>query len=154
MLSKTHLSAVYPRSVYIVIVENKNDLKKIADTYTAYRIIKGMNAERDQKDFLETLENHFNDDTLAACYPVLNKESNALGVLCVIFKPDYVNCSTLAHESVHMADYFFESLGMNGEDFTDGDEPYAYLVGWIFQGLEEVYESYRKKNNNGKQEVR
>ena len=85
MLSKTHLSAVYPRSVYIVIVENKNDLKKIADTYTAYFITKGMNAERDQKDFLENLENHFNDDVLAACYPVANKELNALGVLCVIF---------------------------------------------------------------------
>lgn len=153
MLSKTHLSAVYPRSVYIVIVENKNDLKKIADIYTAYFITKGMNVERDQKDFLENLENHFNDDVLAACYPVANKELNALGVLCVIFKPEYATYSTFAHESVHIADYFFESLGMNGEDFTDGDEPYAYLVGWAFQGIEEIYDTYRKKNRNGKQEV-
>lgn len=153
MLSKTHLSAVYPRLVYIVIVENKNDLKKIADTYTAYFITKGMNAERDQKDFLENLENHFNDDVLAACYPVANKELNALGVLCVIFKPEYATYSTFAHESVHIADYIFESLGMNGEDFTDGDEPYAYLVGWVFQGIEEIYDTYRKKNRNGKQEV-
>ena len=153
MLSKTHLSAIYPRSVYIVIVENKNDLKKIADTYIAYYITKGMNVELGQKDFLENLENHFNNDVLAACYPVANKELNTLGVLCVIFKPEYVTYSTFAHESVHIADYFFESLGMNGEDFTDGDEPYAYLVGWVFKGIEEIYDTYRKKNKNGKQEV-
>ena len=41
-----------------------------------------------------------------------------------------MDSSLIAHESVHIADYFYEACGCNSEDFTDGNEAYAYLVGW------------------------
>ena len=32
--------------------------------------------------------------------------------------------------AVHVADYFCEQLGLYTQDFKDGNEAYAYLVGW------------------------
>ena len=36
----------------------------------------------------------------------------------------------IPHEAVHVADYFCEQLGLYTQDFEDGNEAYAYLVGW------------------------
>ena len=36
----------------------------------------------------------------------------------------------IPHEAVHVADYFCEQLGLYTQGFKDGNEAYAYLVGW------------------------
>lgn len=46
----------------------------------------------------------------------------------------------IAHESVHIANYTFDSIGAK-QDFNN-DEPYAYLVGWV---TDEVYKFMNKK---------
>ena len=53
-----------------------------------------------------------------------------IGVLLVIFNSEETNTDIIAHESVHIADYYYEACGCNSEGFTDGNEAYAYLVGW------------------------
>lgn len=44
----------------------------------------------------------------------------------------------IAHESVHAADCIFEDLGMVPQDFVETNEPYAYLVGYIADCVEET----------------
>ena len=36
-----------------------------------------------------------------------------------------------AHESTHVADIVWDAIGAIGEDSTQGNEPYAYLLGWV-----------------------
>lgn len=142
--------------MYIAIIETKKDLITIAKQFIAFKIQRGLDNERDEQDFLNAITDGFNSDTLAECYPVCNISQNLLGVLCIIYKPTFVEPPTFAHEAVHIADYFFESLGMNGEDFTEGDEAYAYLVGWVFQCFEDtgkIYVTKKNKNTDGKQEI-
>lgn len=53
--------------------------------------------------------------------------------------------ATIAHESVHAADFLFEQIGAK-HDF-DNPEPYSYLVGWI---TNEVYEFIHEKEFQSK----
>ena len=66
----------------------------------------------------------------AACYPVVEKSTGHIGVLLVILDY-YLSTNTIAHESAHLTDYFFQLAGANSEEFSDGNEPYAYTVGYI-----------------------
>lgn len=44
--------------------------------------------------------------------------------------PRLLFVSTNIEDAVHVADYFCEQLGLYTQDFKDGNEAYAYLVGW------------------------
>ena len=41
----------------------------------------------------------------------------------------------VAHEAVHVADLIFESIGATTGCFSDGNEPYAYLVQWTAKNI-------------------
>lgn len=53
--------------------------------------------------------------------------------------------ATIAHESVHAADFLFESI--DAKHAFDNPEPYAYLVGWI---CDQVYDFIYEKNFQSK----
>ena len=52
------------------------------------------------------------------------------GVLVIALDLDSITSDMIPHESVHVADYIFSQLGILSQDFTEGNEAYAYLVGW------------------------
>jgi hypothetical protein len=57
---------------------------------------------------------------------VITKEPEEFGVL-IIFKPQHLDCETIAHEASHAAGYIFYHIGSD----MDSGEPTAYLIGWI-----------------------
>lgn len=66
-----------------------------------------------------------------------NQEVN--GVLVLLSKEvlDNIeeNAEIVAHEAVHVADLIFESIGATTGCFSDGNEPYAYLVQWAAKNI-------------------
>ena len=59
---------------------------------------------------------------------------------------DELDGTHIAHESVHITDYYFEVTGMNSEDFSSSNEGYAYLVGWVAGCFIKVMEEYGKRD--------
>lgn len=54
---------------------------------------------------------------------------------CLVYLGEKANAQVLCHESVHVADYIFETLGMCAQDYEQKNEPYAYLVDFVFGNL-------------------
>lgn len=89
----------------------------------------------DRFDFIEIDERSVESSLLdsaekanAACFSVLERKSKRIGVLVILY--DNIDTDKIAHEAVHIADWFFEYCGVNGESFSEGNEHYAYTVGW------------------------
>lgn len=57
----------------------------------------------------------------------------------VAIKPDS-HPSTIAHESVHVANYLYDIVG--AEVDIRNDEPYAYLIGWIVEQIYIIKDGY------------
>jgi len=57
----------------------------------------------------------------------------------IIFLLDKTDLSSIVHESVHISDYIFESLGMIAQDYSGRNEQYAYLVEYVFKEINKVY---------------
>ena len=117
---------IYPRTFWIANCSKEYpwELTKKFNFYENtpgwQELATGINNELDNAAFT----------SIAACYPVEEKATGKIGVLLTVFQIDEMDQSLIAHESVHIADYFYEACGCNSEDFTDGNEAYAYLVGW------------------------
>lgn len=117
---------LYPRTFWIANLD-EGDPTKLLNRFTFFVNEPGWN--RVKKDMEEELDSAYTA-AIAACYPVEEKTTKKLGVLLVVFNMDSMDTDIIAHESVHVADYFYEVTGCNTEDFTEGNEAYAYLVGW------------------------
>ena len=76
-------------------------------------------------------------ESKAVTFSVVDKRTNNFGVAVILY--NNATIGTLAHESVHAADIIFEQLGMYTQGFNEGNEPYAYLVGWITDCLHKIY---------------
>lgn len=62
---------------------------------------------------------------------VIRKSDNKYGVIVIaVTSTEDITPDMIPHEAVHVADYFCEQLGLYTQDFKDGNEAYAYLVGW------------------------
>lgn len=75
---------------------------------------------------------------IAQCIPVIHKESKEYGIVCVVIRKSEMSISVCAHEAIHIADYIYESCSMETQSFTNRNEPYAYLVGWATDCIEQV----------------
>lgn len=118
---------IYPRILWIVNCD-EDDPRNLTNRFTFYLNSPGW--KQVNKNIHEELQSAY-DAAVAGCYVVEEKSTGLLGLLMVVFKIDDMDTATIAHESVHVADFYYEVAGCNAEDFTDGNEAYAYLVGWI-----------------------
>ncbi len=118
---------IYPSTLFIVDITNKNPKELLNYFYfmknDGYFTEESKNIEEDLKIAAET--------AICGVYPVVSKEDGEIGCLIVIFSIEELDTSTIAHESVHAADYYYQRGNMLSQDFSDGNEPYAYLCGWI-----------------------
>lgn len=126
---------IYPCSVFVT---KEINISKLSNKFVFCR----------RDDFLtetpltiEELQRDVVDGVDAACIPVIDKKTNHVGILLV--QVTNFDTSVLAHECVHIADYVFDYTGMNAESFAEGNEPYAYLIGYLFGKIEKII-------NNGK----
>ena len=117
---------LYPRSIWVVNC-SETDPEFLLKRFTFYVNTEGWNKIN------KNMEDEFASScttAIAGCYVVEEKSTRNVGILLVIYDIDSVDTSVIAHESVHLADYIYEATGCNSEDFSDGNEAYAYLVGW------------------------
>lgn len=84
----------------------------------------------------------------AETFAVCNRKNLDRGVLVVIYQdPTTVE---FAHEAVHVADYYFQYTNQRTEDFSDGNEGYAYLVGWAAGKLSNAVIEYERTKRKTK----
>lgn len=120
---KKYTTNLYPCDFYVAVDEsaesllNKFDICKVTDFYQ-----KSITTVEEFEDYAYT--------TYAITFPIRNKKSNNIGVLVYIVEKQDITVSHIAHESVHVADYIFDFINSNTQTFADGNEPYAYTVGW------------------------
>ena len=116
---------IYPRVFWIACT---NECEKLLSKFVFFTNIEPWDTVND--NILEDLE-EADTQTIASCYAVLEKSTGKLGILLVISRPEDVNMDIAAHEAVHIADYYFDVCGLRSQGFEDGNEAYAYLVGWV-----------------------
>lgn len=85
------------------------------------------------------------DNAIMCTCPVMRISDSKYGVLVIAMSIEDVNTESIAHESVHVADYFFNQLDLVSQDFTDGNEAYAYLVGWAAGCISNSMIKYNKE---------
>lgn len=68
--------------------------------------------------------------------PVMHVKSGKYGVMVWIKDTAGSNTGTIAHESVHVATYIFNDIGAFLT--PSNQEPFAYLVGWAADCLQQV----------------
>lgn len=116
---------IYPRKLWIATkLEGLDDIFafcKLTNTYI-----------EDPETYNELKNDKDKDGDGAVTVPVFRKSDGSLGVLVIIYSKEQGSniVNTIAHESVHVADYFYQDLGIMAQEFRDGNESYAYLVGW------------------------
>lgn len=116
---------LYPRKLWVATklegLDNMFAFCNLADTYT-----------EDPDTYDELKNDKDKDGGGAVTVPVYRKSDGSLGVLVIIYSKEQGSniVNTIAHESVHVADYFYQDLGIMAQGFRDGNESYAYLVGW------------------------
>ena len=107
--------------------------------------------------FLEDIKDMFDTELVeseaggAVTFPVRRKVDNRLGY-CVWFPKagDIRNLDWIAHESAHVALCIFGDVG--AIITFEGQEPFAYLVGWVFKCVDEVRKYKEVKDGCDKSE--
>jgi hypothetical protein len=85
----------------------------------------------------------YNENADAECIAVI-RNNNIKGILC-IFYTDEITASIIMHETIHIVDYIFEELCMTAQEFSSGNEPYAYLCDYVVEQIVEYKDFYYGK---------
>ena len=104
---------IYPMTLWVCLEAKHEELKEVFEVTPE---------ETELKDAVEK--------NAATTCTVIRRSDNKHGVLVFTKKKQHMETHIIAHESVHVADAFFQRLSMMSQVFTDGNEPYAYLGGW------------------------
>lgn len=117
----TYANEIYPCNIYITNCDNVLEILK------DFAICKNDNFWEIDNVKIDGFQN-FIDNCDACCVPVKNSKTKEFGILLILKNKD---TKVIAHESIHIADYIFDYCGLHAESYADGNESYAYLVGWI-----------------------
>ena len=120
-------ATIYPRKLWVMY---KPTLDEINESF--------IQGEQELKDSQYKILKE-NSAAITCC--VFNKKGLYKGCLIIIFRKPTIN--TIAHESVHFADYIFEDLGIVKQNFSENNESYAYLVGWCAKCIDNFYKTIR-----------
>ncbi len=132
---------IYPRKLWVA--KSLEDL----DEYFTFLSMDGNN---EPVPFDKVLGHFEADSGIMFVTRVLRNSDGALGVLVVIVDLDGVSADVIPHEAVHVADYYYEELGMYTQDFRDGNEAYAYLVGWAGGCISKTVSELKAEEYNNK----
>lgn len=113
---------IYPRLLFVST--NIEDL----DKYFIFLDVYGNNDGSEYNKLLQEIDKY--DGGMVTC-KVIRKSDNKYGAIVIaVANAEDITPDMIPHEAVHVADYFCEQLGLYTQDFEDGNEAYAYLVGW------------------------
>lgn len=130
---------IYSRKLWLA---TENDINYILSTFDLFS---AADTSKVNDNPSKTLNDMVDDVTIACVIPVERKSDGMLGALLILYNTEECGTSTIAHESVHVADYICDELGIYTGSLSD-NEHYAYLVGWVAGKVSE-YLIYTK---NGK----
>lgn len=125
---------LYPRKLWLI--DDVEDL----DQFTF--VIGGGNAKEcsNSREFIKDNIDWFKLLTHAA----IKDDNGDYGVVVVYNMDAEVETGDVAHEAVHVTDYVFDELNMAAQSYENGNEPYAYLLGWVAKQLKDYYDDRRK----------
>lgn len=123
---------LYPRKLWLI--DDPDDFKNF--TF----VLGGGNNKEVPMDFESIC-----DKLLLMTHAVIDNETGDYGVMVYFNMNEDLHTGDLAHESVHVVDYVFDELGMYSQCYQDGNEPYAYLIGWVAQQLKDYYDDRREQ---------
>lgn len=136
-----HRPDLYPRVLWVA---NKPEgLDKI------FRFMKTGDTQVENPTAYEWLITECKYDGGMCTIPVVRLSDNKIGILVILCggTTDDIEPDMIPHESVHVADYYFDELGILAGDFTN-NEPYAYLVGWIAGKISEDMTKLKKEEDD------
>lgn len=125
---------IYPRLLFVT-----TDIEDL-DKYFEFMIIGGYDG------LLKTI-NEENPGGAVTC-PVMRKSDYKYGVLVIILDLDDITSDIIPHEAVHVADYICSELDIYTQDFKDGNESYAYLVGWAAGSISKTVSNKLKEKEH------
>ena len=111
---------IYPRRVWVVRGLNQNEIQDFLSLRNGDSIV-----------FDDTEGN----EPLCTVFPYIKlRENGKYGILVLI--SEKISVSDIAHESTHVAMEIFNDLG--AIITYDNQEPFAYLVGWVADCINQV----------------
>lgn len=103
-----------------------------------------MEATSPNKESLTNIENIELEGSVMCTFPVMEKSTGNYGIMVASPSIKEVNVETIAHEAVHVADYMCNQMNLYTQDFIDGNEAYAYLVGWSAGKISEAITNFKR----------
>lgn len=72
---------------------------------------------------------------------VIDKETEAMYYLVILYRPKKIRWGVVAHESLHVLTMLGDWLGFSPPKLQD-DEPHAYFIGWVANCIGSVIEGH------------
>ena len=91
---------------------------------------------KDVKALRDTLEDEDQFDTADAMF--FYKRYSKDKTFYMIFEREHINAGTIVHESIHLKNHIFGSIGIELDPAND--EPEAYFMGWLVDFITGVWE--------------
>lgn len=137
----TYSPVVYPRLLFVT-----TDAEGL-DKYFEFMTIAGDYDDGGGYNRLLKTINEENPSGAVTC-PVMRKSDFKYGVLVIVLDLDDITPDVIPHEAVHVADYICSELDIYTQDFKDGNESYAYLVGWAAGSISKTVSNRLKEKEH------
>jgi hypothetical protein len=131
---------LYPADLYVIRVNNVDELVKAISKF--YILQPNLNDLEDNQG--AALKDAYLEGSSGCCCAAVDKATDSNCILCFMFEKN-VSTKTIAHESVHIADYYCQLCDIYTQDFCDGNEAYAYLVGWAADCIDKTVKDGKRK---------
>lgn len=124
---------IYPITLFISIDESFEDLENRFQLYLT---------DMKTKSSFGVINN--DGYTVATTSFVKENDTSFCGPLIIVYNIEEFSTKVIAHESIHAADIYCDQLGIYTQGFNDGNESYAYLVGYIANCIDETVKNLKK----------
>ena len=143
---RKHKIEIYPVDIYIA---TKADFEEAKKKFYFYSTV---------QDLLEDVNAGIpcvGDDADGGTFMIRSKKNGSKGVIIFLEESELLDgyCFEIAaHESTHVADIVWDIIGAIGEDSNQGNEPYAYLLGWVAGKIGQYIIDTLKEAEDGRKE--
>lgn len=138
---------IYPLDLFVCIGETADKLNK---KFRFYRSIDGCRSGDQNKEAIMDVQ----VPSMTGC-TTLARTKDKYETPCVVITLNASMTSiagwdeladTIAHESTHAADAIFDYIYASGQSYDNGNEPYAYLLGYIAGRIANTVIEWKERN--------
>lgn len=142
-------NGLYPADLWVGFYSDFNKARRI---FSFYYDIESLKRDEEPEDRFPSIAN----DTGGVTYLVRLKKDNAKGILILlnddVLEKDYsFLLDLISHEASHAVDAFYQIINEQPGNYDSGNEPHAYLTGWVAGCVGESLTKFFKEN--GSEEV-